>query len=136
VVTGWELVAADRGSAHPLRREGASSVAPRLASLSPRVPRQRRPESGEVGWGLWPTPTLRPHCPLSSSSDSTASGNALTRSNRPAPGHVRPGEKRRRPRLPPVSERPPPAAVTPVRFRQGACAWTLPYLLTPGRNFL
>jgi 5-methylcytosine-specific restriction endonuclease McrA len=30
---GWELVAAGRGSAHPLRRESASSVAPRLASL-------------------------------------------------------------------------------------------------------
>jgi hypothetical protein len=48
---GWELVAAGRGSAHPLRREGASSVAPRLASLSLALGR----ESEAGGGRRWQT---------------------------------------------------------------------------------
>jgi hypothetical protein len=39
---------------------------------------KKRPESGGIGCCLRPTPTLRPHCPIYSSSDSTASGKALT----------------------------------------------------------
>src|SRR4051812_9309785 len=43
---------------------------------------KKRPESGGIGCCLRPTPTLRPHCPIYSSSDSTAIGG-MTRRGRP-----------------------------------------------------
>jgi hypothetical protein len=53
-------------------------LAPLLALFHPGCLVRERPESGGIGCCLRPTPTLRPHCPLYSSSDSTASGKALT----------------------------------------------------------
>jgi hypothetical protein len=48
-------------------------------SLHPGCLVRERPESGGIGCCLRPTPTLRPHCPIYSSSDSTASGNTDSR---------------------------------------------------------
>jgi hypothetical protein len=53
-------------------------LAPLLALFHPGCLVRERPESGGIGCCLRPTPTLRPHCPIYSSSDSTASGKALT----------------------------------------------------------
>ena len=58
---GWELVAAGRGRAHPLRREGASSVAPRLASRLLRLTPQR--EAGVRG--SWMLPSANADAPTS-----------------------------------------------------------------------
>jgi hypothetical protein len=55
-------------------------LAPLLALFHPGCLVRERPESGGIGCCLRPTPTLRPHCPIYSSSDPTASGEALTRS--------------------------------------------------------
>jgi hypothetical protein len=54
-------------------------LAPLLALIHSGCLVRERPESGGIECAYDPTPTLRPHCPVFSSSDFTASGKALTR---------------------------------------------------------
>ena len=51
-----------------------SFLAPLLGLFYSACPPRKRPESGEAGGAQLPTSTLRPHCPVSSSLDSTAIG--------------------------------------------------------------
>ena len=73
----WGLCQADEGVAAP--RATPLFLAPLLALVHSAWLVRKRPESGGIGCCLRPTPTLRPHCPVCSSSDPTASGEALTR---------------------------------------------------------
>jgi hypothetical protein len=52
----------------------ASFLAPLLGLFYSACSPRKRPESGEAGGARLPTSTLRPHCPVSSSLDSTAIG--------------------------------------------------------------
>ena len=66
--------------------ESKAAYLPRLALAHSAWFGSERPESGGIGCCLRPTPTLRPHCPIYSSSDSRTSGRALTRSDLPGGG--------------------------------------------------
>ena len=130
--------------------ERRSSLLP--SSLSHCRQLQERPESGGAGCCLRPTPTLRPHCPVCSCSDSTASGKALTRSTNPdcVTGAIAGEQKGRgrspanllakrtawskreaRPPLPPVRECRLRAAGSPLNEALHECF----YPLTLGRDF-